>query len=509
MRRKFYFFVGLCSLVAAMGTAIWLAAFWQRLSPAEEALFTHLFMQRFVHIFLTAFFIVCALALLLGVMLHYYIIPLRRLAEETTLIATVNPSHRIVLDGAGDIQKLAKTINDGAGRIQKLQEGIGERVRNERARVEAERNKLASIISGLTEGVMVCNNAGSILLYNSRAKALLSPYKPAGSEASGNSGLVGLGRSVLDILDKEEIEHGLHQIEIQKEQGTATPFYSFISRDRGDRQLLCRMSPVTDQAINGSGYILTCHDVTPGHAEVRQDGEDLNTLPGQGQTAMIEPERPEFYDFDLFKQSKSVTEIEKSQLTDLNYTVFDTETTGLDPVGGDEIISIGAVRIVNCRLLQEEIFNQLVDPKWYMRPEVIRVHGIQPEMLTGQPTIDQVLPHFRDFVGDCVLVAHNAAFDMRFLQLNEKRTGIIFANPVLDTLLLSAFVHPNQESHSLEAIARRLGVDVRGRHTALGDAILTGEIFLKLISLLKRTGIRTLHEALTASRETYFSRLTY
>jgi DNA polymerase-3 subunit epsilon len=106
-------------------------------------------------------------------------------------------------------------------------------------------------------------------------------------------------------------------------------------------------------------------------------------------------------------------------------------------------------------------------------------------------------------------VAHNAAFDMRFLQLKEKRTGIRFANPVLDTLLLSACIHPNQKSHALEAIARRLAVDVRDRHTALGDAVLTGEIFLKMIVLLKQMGIRTLQEARMASRETYFSRLTY
>ena len=88
-------------------------------------------------------------------------------------------------------------------------------------------------------------------------------------------------------------------------------------------------------------------------------------------------------------------------------------------------------------------------------------------MLEGKPTIAKVLPAFHAFAQDTVLVAHNAAFDMRFLQLKEAATGIVFDQPVLDTLLLSAVVHPNQESHRLEEIAARFDVTVLGRHTAL------------------------------------------
>jgi DNA polymerase-3 subunit epsilon len=108
-----------------------------------------------------------------------------------------------------------------------------------------------------------------------------------------------------------------------------------------------------------------------------------------------------------------------------------------------------------------------------------------------------------------VLVAHNAAFDMRFLQLKEEATGICFRQPVLDTLLLSAVIHPNQESHKLEAICERLGINVIGRHTALGDAIVTGEVFLKMIPLLAEMGIRTLREAREAAERTYYARIKY
>jgi len=108
-----------------------------------------------------------------------------------------------------------------------------------------------------------------------------------------------------------------------------------------------------------------------------------------------------------------------------------------------------------------------------------------------------------------VLVAHNAAFDMRFLELKEESARVRFEQPVLDTLLLSAVAQPTLADHRLEAIAERLGVPVIGRHTALGDALLTGEAFLRLLGLLQERGIATLGEALDASRETYYARLRY
>jgi DNA polymerase-3 subunit epsilon len=219
--------------------------------------------------------------------------------------------------------------------------------------------------------------------------------------------------------------------------------------------------------------------------------------------------RPEFYDFDLFRWSGIGGDLDNRPLTEFDYTVFDTETTGLDPSGGDEIIQIGAVRIVNKRLLRSECFEQLIDPQRPLPHESTEIHGITPDMLRGQPTIDRVLPAFRAFVGDTVLVGHNAAFDMRFLEIKEAATGVRFDRPVLDTFLLSAVLFASHETHRLEMIAERLGVSIVGRHTAVGDAIITGELFLKMIPLLAEKGIRTLGQAREAEQRTYHARLSY
>ena len=228
-----------------------------------------------------------------------------------------------------------------------------------------------------------------------------------------------------------------------------------------------------------------------------------------GVVTILPDSRPEFYDFDLFRQTSQNPEWDNRPLTELTYTVFDTETTGLDPQGGDEIISIGAVRIVNGRILQEERFDQLINPQRHLPWASVKYHGIRPEMLDGQPTIAQVLPDFYQYADNTVLVGHNVAFDLRMLQLKEASTGIRFDNPVMDTMLLSAVVHPAHNDHHLSAIAERLGVRIVGRHSALGDAVATGQIFLKLIPLLKENGVTTLADARQMSEKTLYARLKY
>jgi DNA polymerase III subunit epsilon len=96
-------------------------------------------------------------------------------------------------------------------------------------------------------------------------------------------------------------------------------------------------------------------------------------------------------------------------------------------------------------------------------------------------------------------VAHSAAFDLKFLKMQEQATGIRFDNMALDTLLISAFLDRDADDHSLDAIARRLGIEISGRHTALGDALATAAVFVKLMELLERRGTGTLDGLARAS----------
>jgi DNA polymerase-3 subunit epsilon len=119
--------------------------------------------------------------------------------------------------------------------------------------------------------------------------------------------------------------------------------------------------------------------------------------------------------------------------------------------------------------------------------------------VTDQPPIENVLPRFHRFAHDAVLVAHNAAFDMAFLHQAEQAAGVVFDHPVLDTLLLSAVLHDHIPAHSLDAIAARFGITLTDRHQALGDAMGTAQILLRMIELLAARGITTLAGALAAT----------
>lgn len=215
------------------------------------------------------------------------------------------------------------------------------------------------------------------------------------------------------------------------------------------------------------------------------------------------------FDFHMPGPARHGDDLDSVPLTSLSYTVIDTETTGLDPSGGDEIIAIGAIRIVNGRILRQEMFDTLVNPRRPISDESAVIHGISQDMLRGQPSIEQILPRLHRFVQDTVIVGHDAAFDLRFFELKEEVCGVRFSNPVLDTMLLESVVTPNQEDRRLEAISQRLGVVASGRHTALGDSLITAEVFLAMIPLLSERGIRTLGDARKACGASRFANRKY
>ncbi len=213
------------------------------------------------------------------------------------------------------------------------------------------------------------------------------------------------------------------------------------------------------------------------------------------------PARPVYTDVIADEDAAETAGLNDRALDSLSFVAFDTETTGLAPLGGDEVISLAGVKIVNMAIIVGETFDRLVDPQRSIPQPSIRFHGITDEMVRGRPPIEETLRAFHAFVGDSVLVGHNGAFDMRFLRIKEGRAGVRFRGPLLDTLGLSRFLHDHTPEHSLDAVAKRLGVEVRDRHTALGDSLITAQVFIKLLHLLKAQGISTLGQALEVSRQ--------
>ena len=182
--------------------------------------------------------------------------------------------------------------------------------------------------------------------------------------------------------------------------------------------------------------------------------------------------------------------------------MFDTETTGLEPSNGDEIIQIGAARIVNNRLLRRETFDQLVDPEMPLKPEGIPIHGITDAIVAGAPDMTGALTAFHHFAEDAVLVAHNAPFDMGMLRRAALETGVYFDNRVLDTILLSAMVWGQSAPHTLDALTARLGIAIppEERHTAMGDTRATAEAYLRLSAALKAKGLDRFEDVLSEVR---------
>lgn len=163
--------------------------------------------------------------------------------------------------------------------------------------------------------------------------------------------------------------------------------------------------------------------------------------------------------------------------------VLDTETTGLDPVGGDRVVEIGCLELVN-HMPTGETFHVYINPQRDMPTAAFNVHGLSEDFLATQPLFAEVVSDFTDFIGDARLIAHNAPFDMGFLNAELERAGrsLIPMAQVTDTLALARKKFPGA-SNSLDALCRRFEIDNSKRtlHGALLDAELLAEVYLELV----------------------------
>jgi DNA polymerase III subunit epsilon len=182
-------------------------------------------------------------------------------------------------------------------------------------------------------------------------------------------------------------------------------------------------------------------------------------------------------------------------LFEATYVVLDTETTGLQPYKGDEIISIGAVIIEGAQISEERFFYQLVNPRRPIPALAQKITGLDDAMVKDQPEIIAVLLEFLKFAGPKVLVAHNAPFDLAFINSKvAEAVGRRIVNPVIDTVMLTSALYYAIGDYSLENLAERFSLSLEGRHNALADARIAASLYLKLLPELKARGVNTLHQ---------------
>ena len=163
--------------------------------------------------------------------------------------------------------------------------------------------------------------------------------------------------------------------------------------------------------------------------------------------------------------------------------VLDTETTGLKPLGGDRIVEIGCIELVN-HLATGDKYHQYINPERDMPEGAFRVHGLSADFLIGHPKFAEVSDAFLEFIGDSTLIIHNAHFDLSFINAELNRMGkpLLFMDRCVDTLGMARKKFPFAQA-SLDALCRRFSIDNSNRelHGALLDAELLAEVYLQLI----------------------------
>jgi CBS domain-containing protein len=187
-------------------------------------------------------------------------------------------------------------------------------------------------------------------------------------------------------------------------------------------------------------------------------------------------------------------------LISLEGVVLDTETTGLD-ASAARLVQIAALRIKGETISFGNGFDSLVDPGSAIPEASTRIHGIADADVRGAPSAAGILLRIADFIGDGVVIGHSIAFDMAILAREAERAGIDWTVPeTLDIRPLAKAVAPTLAGYGLDHLCQWLDIEIRGRHTAMGDAEATARVYAALVPRLREAGIRTLAEARTACR---------
>jgi DNA polymerase-3 subunit epsilon len=383
--------------------------------------------------------------------------PIEALAAGVRVRAHSDVAEEIEAEAAKYLGDLAPAVSAIQKRLNEEARASKEAVAQRTVRLEAQRAQLLQILSDIPVAVIVARQDHQIILYDGQAADLMERECPAR-----------LGGSVFDYLEETSIKQALATLEDHQAQ----------------RQEI---------GIKGrSGALYKGH--------IRRFGEKA------GYTLMLEPlapdaARPLVYDFDLLDKEPA-RDINHCALRDLTYVVFDSETTGLDPQS-DSVVQLGAVRVVNAKIVPGEEFDTLVNPGRPIPPGSTAVHKVSDAMVTDAPSFGVVCRDFHRYSENAVIIAHNAPFDMAFLRRETHGTDISFDRPVLDTVHISAVVFGGSAEHTLDALCKRLNVHIpeERRHTALGDALATAKALVAMIPILEARGIGTFEQLRTEVRK--------
>lgn len=387
--------------------------------------------------------------------------PINRLAAAMRTRAHARSAPGLDLDEARYLGDLAPALQAVTGRLSDLSAETDGPAAEETSRLMAERAHLALLLTEIPVAIVLVSPAHRIMLYDGQAADIL-----------GQVQVPRLSASIFDYFSEADLLEAFAQLD-----GSRKEIDVGVRGARDRLRFQLRLKKLSE----ASGYMILI------------DGADAHMAP--------EAARPLIFDFDLSERG-SERAIENTPLKDLTFAVFDTETTGLMP-NKDEIVQIGAVRVVNGRVVDGEALDLLVNPGRPIPPASTKVHGIFDDMVADAPGPADAVAQFHAFARDAVIVAHNAPFDMAFLQKHGRRTGLSFDHPILDTVLLSAVVYGTNEEHTLDALCTRLGITIPAqlRHTALGDAYATAEALSRLLPILVSQGHDTFGAVVQQTRK--------
>ncbi len=453
LRLRIFLFFGFLALGGAALAGGALVFGWSRAGNAIEA-------GPFVTAFLVFAFLNTGLAAFIWLLFDENVAkPIDKLAADLRLRAHSGIEKSLDTEAAKYLGDLAPAADAVSATLSTNVVDRAAHVARETEKLQAESECLTAMLTEIPVAIMMINAADEIVLYDGQAAEILSGISPPRLKAPLSE--------YFDIATLDDAKARLLESEAE---------VSFKLADIGKtRSFEARLN-----RLDAGGYMLIV------------DAEETRT----SRVAA----RPLVYDFDLLNAA-GASAARDTLLSDACFVVFDTETTGLS-TSDDHVVQIGAVRILNGRIIDGEVFDTYVDPGRPIPPASTKIHKVSDAHVAGAPDFITAGRAFHAFVRDAVLVAHNAPFDLAFFRRFEQQMGVTWNNPVLDTVLISSIAFGITEEHSLDALCDRLAVTIEPemRHSALGDAVATAEALVRLLPLLEGKSLTTVGDVTDAAK---------